>query len=157
MNVVKRGSTLFLRGVVLLMGVIALAFGGLTTYTAIFNERTGYYVPVLIGVTLSVIPFIVAVFQTLRLLNLIDQGKAFSQLSVQTLKYIKYCGVVFSSMYILGMPYVYYAANRDDAPGVILIGLMFIFAGSVVTTFAAVLERLLQDALDLKSENDLTV
>jgi hypothetical protein len=55
------------------------------------------------------------------------------------------------------MPLMIYAAQRDDAPGVVLLGLVFIFATLVVGVFAAVLERLLQNAIDIKSENDLTV
>jgi len=46
--------------------------------------------------------------------------------------------------------------KADDAPG-ILIGLVVMFASLVVAVFAAVLQRLLQDAIDMKEENDLIV
>jgi hypothetical protein len=55
------------------------------------------------------------------------------------------------------MPLIIYVAEKDDAPGAVLIGLVFIFATLIVGVFAAVLERLLQNAIELKSENDLTV
>ena len=45
----------------------------------------------------------------------------------------------------------------DDAPGVILIGLILIFASMVIAVFAAVLQKLLKEAIDIKSENDLIV
>ena len=48
-------------------------------------------------------------------------------------------------------------AEIDDAPGIIVIGLVIIFASMVIAVFAAVLQRLLQEAIDIKSENDLTV
>ncbi len=48
-------------------------------------------------------------------------------------------------------------AERDDAPGIIIIGMIMIFASLVIAVFAAVLQRLLKDAIDIKSENDLTV
>ena len=38
-----------------------------------------------------------------------------------------------------------------------LVGLVIIFASMVIAVFAAVLQRLLQEAIDIKSENDLTV
>ena len=47
--------------------------------------------------------------------------------------------------------------QRDDAPGIIIIGMIMIFASMVIAVFAAVLQRLLKDAIDIKSENDLTV
>ena len=55
------------------------------------------------------------------------------------------------------MPLFYLIAEMDDAPGIILIGLVLIFASMVIAVFAAVLQRLLQEAIDIKSENDLTV
>ena len=48
-------------------------------------------------------------------------------------------------------------AEVDDAPGLILVGMVLIFASMVIAVFAAVLQRLLQEAIDIKSENDLTV
>ena len=54
------------------------------------------------------------------------------------------------------MPLFYLVAERDDAPGII-IGMIIIFASMVIAVFAAVLQRLLKDAIDIKSENDLTV
>jgi hypothetical protein len=47
---------------------------------------------------------------------------------------------------VVGMPFFYIFAELDDAPGVILIGMLFIFASMVIAVFAAVLQRLLQEA-----------
>ena len=55
------------------------------------------------------------------------------------------------------MPIFYLIAEADDAPGIILIGMVIIFAALVIAVFAAVLQKLLQEAIDIKSENDLTV
>ena len=55
------------------------------------------------------------------------------------------------------MPFVIYVADKDDAPGAVGIGLVIIFASLIIAVFAAVLQRLLQNAIDIKSENDLTV
>ena len=48
-------------------------------------------------------------------------------------------------------------AQWDDAPGLALIDLVIIGASMVIAVFAAVLQRLLQEAIDIKTENDLTV
>ncbi|MNP73480.1 hypothetical protein D3C76_1701990 [compost metagenome] len=55
------------------------------------------------------------------------------------------------------MPLFYLIGEKDDAPGVIVIGMVMIFASMVIAVFAAVLQKLLKDAIELKSENDLTV
>jgi nucleoside-diphosphate-sugar epimerase len=59
--------------------------------------------------------------------------------------------------YTHGIMVVIHVAHIDDAPGAVLVGLLCIFAPLVTGVFAAVLHRLLRSALDLKSENDLTV
>jgi hypothetical protein len=55
------------------------------------------------------------------------------------------------------MPFIINAADTDDAPGVVAIGLVIIFASAIVAVFAAVLQKLVQNAVNIKSENDLTV
>jgi hypothetical protein len=105
----------------------------------------------------TAVPFFVAIYQTLKLLGYIDKNKAFSEASVKALRLIRNCGAIISLMYALGLPYIYYAADRDDAPGVMLIGLLFTGAPLVVSVFAAVLQKLLQNAIEIKAENDLTV
>jgi hypothetical protein len=153
----KLRPTAFLRAAVLALGLIVLALCVFALPNAIISDETGYYRPILIGMYLPAAPFFFGLFQAMKLLNYIDRGKAFSELSVKALKYIKYCALSISGLYVLGMPYIYYAAKRDDAPGVVVLGLVFVFAPLVVAVFAAVLQMLLHNAIEIKSENDLTV
>jgi capsular polysaccharide biosynthesis protein len=55
------------------------------------------------------------------------------------------------------MPLVYMVAEKDDAPGLIIIGMAPIFASMVIAFFAAILQKLLKEAIDIKSDNDLTI
>ena len=60
----------------------------------------------------------------------------------------------------MGIAYQYLFTEikrTGDGPGIIPVGLVVIFASLVVATFAAVLQKLLQSAADLQSENELTV
>ncbi|OIS71489.1 hypothetical protein A4A35_21120, partial [Bacillus subtilis] len=112
---------------------------------------------VFIYLYVTAIPFYFALYQAFKLLSYIDKNKAFSGLSVRALKNIKYCAVTISIFYAAGMPVFYLIADIDDAPGIIVIGLVIIFASMVIAVFAAVLQKLLKEAIDIKSENDLTV
>ncbi|QHF57874.1 membrane protein [Bacillus subtilis] len=112
---------------------------------------------VFIYLYVTAIPFYFALYQAFKLLSYIDKNKAFSGLSVRALKNIKYCAVTISIFYAAGMPVFYLIAEIDDAPGIIVIGLVIIFASMVIAVFAAVLQKLLKEAIDIKSENDLTV
>lgn len=154
---VKNSSTLFLRLVVLLLGLFVLGLCAVILPLGIMTDNTGLYKWILVGLYVPAIPFFYALFQTMKLLRYIDTNQAFSDASVAVLRSIKYCGAIIAGLFMTGMPYIFYAADQDDAPGVILIALVIIGASVVVSVFAAVLQKILRSAIDIKRENDLTV
>lgn len=159
----ERGSTLFLKVAVILMGIPVLALcifavPEIANFAVeLYPDHTYLKYLFIIDLYASAIPFYIALYQTFKLLGYIDKNKAFSALSVNVLKKIKLCAITISGLYVLGMPLFYLLAERDDAPGIIVIGMVMIFASMVIAVFAAVLQKLLKEAIDIKSENDLTV
>lgn len=157
----KRGSTIFLKMAVFLMGIPVLAtciYGLAWLAKNPVNPVYSYILyPIIIGIFASALPFYVALYQAFQLLTFIDRSKAFSELSVKSLKAIKLCAIIISGLYVVIIPFVYILAEQDDAPGLIIIGMVPILASMVIAVFAAVLQRLLQEAIDIKSENDLIV
>lgn len=153
----QKGSTLFLKTVIVAVGlfVLFLCVYGLPVTMGAFNW--GGYDPILLGMYLPAIPFYIALGHGLRLLGHIERGEVFSQLAVNSLRSIQWSGVAISGMYAAGMPYIFYVADKDDAPGVVAIALVIIFASLVISVAAALFKQLLQRAVDLKAENDLTV
>ncbi len=152
----KTGSTLLLKATLIIIALAVLAFAIFILPIGIKSDQIGYR-PVLIGLYLPAIPFHFALYQAFNLLTYIDRNEAFSKLSVQALKKIKYCALAIAAMFLAGMPFIFNIADKDEAPGVVLLGLVVASASIVTATFAAVLQKLMQKGLDLKSENDLTV
>jgi hypothetical protein len=153
----KLDSTFFLRFVIILIGVVVLGLCIFVLPAGIMAKNAGGYRPILLGMYIPAIPFYIGLFQAMKLLNYIDKNKAYSALSVAALKKIKYCGFIISALYAAGMPYIFTVADRDDAPGVVLIALIFVIGSFVIGTAAAVFQNLFQNAIDIKSENELTV
>jgi hypothetical protein len=159
----KKGSTFVLKAVVLFMGAVILALcifalpniwrGG----SAEFPEASRSLLIIIIGVYATVIPFFIALWQTMKLLSYIDTNKAFSDLSVTALKNIKYCAIAIGVLYLGGVPLLIPIAEADDAPGLLLFGFIIACAPFIIAIFAAVLQRLLHSAIEMKSENELTV
>ena len=149
----EKAIILYLKLAVILMGVPVLALCiFLVPEIASFAEELYpnlVYIKYLVFLDLyaTVIPFYFALYQAFMLLNYIYNNKAFSESSVRALKNIKYCALAISSLYMLGMPLFFLMAEKDDAPGIIGIGLAMIFASMVIAGFAAVLQRLLQEAI----------
>ncbi|WP_068673526.1 DUF2975 domain-containing protein [Oceanobacillus sp. Castelsardo] len=157
----KQVSTFFLKIAVFLLGIPVLALGifGLTWLTN--NPANPDYAhilyPIVICIYVTVIPYFIALSQAFKLLSYIDRSQAFSELSVKALKNIKFCAITISGLYVVILPFVYVVAELDDAPGLIIIGMLPIFASVVIAVFAAVLQKLLKEAIDIQSENELTV
>lgn len=161
----KRGSTIFLRLAVLAIGAgigaicifalpaMWLAVGGDKEYGDIAHAFYG----ILTALYVAAVPFFYALYQALKLLSYIDKNKAFSKLSVQALKRIAWSGVVIAVVFAAMEPFLYIWAQHDDAPGIILFGAIIAGASLTISVFAAVLQRLLHEAIAIKSENDLTV
>ena len=161
--VMKRGSTLLLRSAIFALGIAVLAlciFAMPLMWREVPNEYptlTGQLYGLLLTFYAAAIPFFVALFHGLRLLGYIDKNQAFSMLSVRALKAIKYCAIIVSGIFAASLPLFYAWAQSDDAPGLVVIGLILTGAPLVVGVFAAVLQRLLHEAFIMKSEHDLTV
>jgi len=157
----KHGTTLFLKVAVIFIGLPVLALCIFGLYKLAVNPVNPHYAhilyPIIIGIYLSALPFFFALYQAFKLLNYIDMGNAFSELSVEALKKIKYCAAIISALYVLMLPFVYLLAKKDDAPGLIIIAMIPVFTSLVIAVFAAVLQMLLKEAIEIKSENDLTV
>ncbi|MBM7553220.1 DUF2975 domain-containing protein [Thalassobacillus pellis] len=159
----KKVTTLFLKIAVVLLGVPVLGLciflvPELADLAAELLPEFGF-ISVLVYIVFegSAIPFYFALYQAFMLLRYIDKNKAFSDLSVKALKKIKYCAISISVLHVLALPLFYLFAEADDAPGVVFVGLAVPFASLVIAVFAAVLQKLLQEAIAIKSENDLTV
>jgi O-antigen/teichoic acid export membrane protein len=153
----KFRTTHILRLTVILIALPVIATLLFALPVALRSDNTGLYRPIVLGLYVTAIPFFIALERAFRLLGYVDRNEAFSNLSVQALRTIKRCAIAISAAFAAGLPYAYFVADQDDAPGVMGIAMVVVFAAAVIATFAALLQKIMQDAIDIKSENDLTV
>ncbi len=157
----NKGSTLFLRIVISLIAVCTLAgmlwFPQAEGRAANLNLVGIYTDPFVIYVYIGSIPFFIALYQALKLLHLIDADKAFSLRAVHTLRNMKIASLSLIGLIALGLFYIRFAAYGDDPAGPTALGIIVSIAAAVIATAAAIFQKLLQNAVDIKSENDLTV
>jgi len=157
----KRGSTLFLKIVILLIGIGALA--GLIWFPQTEGRATNldlisiYTDPFIIYGFIASIPFFVALYQAIKLLGYVDKNKIFSLGAVKAVRNIKYCALAIIGFLVVAILYIRVMAQGDDPAGPTMMGLVAIFTSVVTATAAGVFQKLLQNAVDIKSENDLTV
>jgi len=158
----NRISIIFLQAVIVLVGIVALAilirFPLTEGRAANLDLFSIYFDPFILYGYAASIAFFVALYKAFKLLGYIGQNKVFSSKSVKTLKSIKYCAFVLSILIVLAGLYIRLFHNKEDDPaGFLAICIVTTFASIVVATAAAIFEKLLQNAIDIKSENDLTI
>jgi hypothetical protein len=111
--------------------------------------------PLLMGIYVTVIPFLLGSFEGLRLLSLIQREEAFDAKTVLSLRRIKGYAFTVAGLYIVGG---FILMNLVDMnPGISLMGILIILASFMISLFAGVLEELIASALRIKTENELTV
>lgn len=158
----KKVSTLFLKIVLVLMGLAVLTAMLCEPHLEGRNVNADwvtiyFHDPFLTYIYLGSVPFFFALCQAFKLLGYIEQNKTFSQASVTTLRKIKYSAITIIVFLVGAMSWIRIFAGQDDPAGAIAIGLVLTFTTLVISIFAAVLQKLFQNALDIKSENDLVV
>jgi len=153
--------TIFLQAVVVLIGIGALALmlwephiEGRNAHATLFEIY--FKDPFLAYAYFASIPFFVALYQAFKTLGYIRQNMAFSQVAVKALRTIKLCALALVGFVAVGELYIL-LGNSDDRAGGVFIGILITFGSLVAATAAAVFERILQNAVDMRSENDLTV
>ncbi|TMI97870.1 MAG: DUF2975 domain-containing protein [Bacteroidetes bacterium] len=155
----KQRSTIFLQVVIVLIGILALVLlirfpltEGRATNLGLFSIYADPFI--LYGYAAS-IPFFIALYKAFKLLGYIGQNKAFSLNSVRTLRSIKYCTIVLSVLIVMAGLYIRIFHHKDDDPaGFLAICIVTTFVSIVVATAAAVFEKVLQNGVDITSENE---
>src|SRR6185295_6838895 len=108
--------------------------------------------PFLAYIYLAFVPFFVALYQGFKLLGWARRDEVFLQHSVRAVQIIKYCAIT-TAIFILGAEaYLFiFIRGKDDIAGGVMMGVFIVFVSAVIATAAAMVERKLQNAVDLKS------
>lgn len=156
----KRVSTIFLQVVIVLFATGILAWLLWEPHGEGVNAHAGFFEvyldPFIAYIYIGSIPFFVAAYQAIKLLGYIGRDEIFSPGAVRALRIIKYSAlvligfVVVSALFMIG-------GEREDRPAGVFLRLLITFPSIVLATAAFITERILQNAVDIKSENDLTV
>lgn len=139
--------------------ILLLCIFWLPSTAAFFAEDAPEYAylryPLLIGIYLTVLPFLFAIVEVLKLSRRVAVNDAFSDQSVKHLKHIKISAVLITLMYLAG--FLVLSQLVDLSPGIGLLGILIMLASLMIGLIAGILEELLRKALAIKEENDLTV
>jgi hypothetical protein len=143
----KSSFTIFLQVVVVLVGIGVLALmlwephlEGRNVHATLFQIY--FNDPFLACAYIASIPFFVALYQAVRLLEHIGRNDVLSERSVRALRAIKYCGMSLVASLVAAEAYVWVIVRgKDDIAGGAAVGLFLILVSVAIATAAAVFER----------------
>ncbi|MBW7475281.1 DUF2975 domain-containing protein [Paenibacillus oenotherae] len=146
---VKRGSTTFLKVIIVLAGIAVLALciclPGIAVRDARIHPETAYFlIPFLICAYGFCIAFSVALYQAFKLLTCIEKNNAFSELSLKSLQVIKRCAftvIILILIAIVSLRVLATVTHSDDAAGPTSLCLMAILATSIIAAIVDALQK----------------
>lgn len=155
----KQSSTIFLQGVIVLIGIVALAImirlpltEGRAANLDLFRVYSDPFI--LYGYVASTL-FFIALYKAFKLLGFIRQNRAFSLNSVRTLRSIKYCAILLSLLIVMAGLYIRIFHHKDDDPaGFLAMCILTTFVFIIIATTVEVFEKIIQNGVDIKSENE---
>ncbi len=117
--------------------------------TSGYGQETGKFSPTKTGKLSPTVTF--------KILINIDKDNALSKQCARALKNIKLCAIAVSILYTGILPLVFFIAQKDDAPGLIVFGTIPIFVSLVIAIFAAIFQALFGNIMDMSLDNELIV
>lgn len=159
----KRGSTIFLQAVIVLIGIGSVAvmlwephIEGRNAHATVFEIYCKD--PFLAYAYLASIPFFMTLYQAFKVLGYIRQDRTFARATVKALRTIKYCAIAIIGLVAASVVFIFpMFGDKEDRPAGVFMGSLIAFPSIVIATVAGLFERIVQDAVDTKSRNDLTL
>ncbi|HAO62421.1 MAG TPA: hypothetical protein DCQ90_11145 [Erysipelotrichaceae bacterium] len=99
--------------------------------------------PMYFGFYLSGALCLYVFYQTFRLLRLFDKDQVKGTKTHGILKTIRWSSLSISLIYLVMSPVVYYVADHEDAPGILLIELIILFGWVAMASLTIVFDSLL--------------
>lgn len=158
----RRLSTTFLQAVIVLIGIVTLGLllweptiegrnVNATLWQIYFND------PFLILVYAGSIPFFIALYQAIKLLGYAAKNMVFSPPAVRALQTIQYCAITIIGFVVAEEAVIIANHGNDDVAGGVFMGVLITFGSIVIAAAAAMFARIVQSAVEMKSEHDFTV
>ncbi|MFA5054425.1 MAG: DUF2975 domain-containing protein [Parcubacteria group bacterium] len=147
----KRSSAIVLQGILVLIGISALAFllwephiegrnANATLFQIYFND------PFLAYAYIASIPFFVALSQAYTMLRHAGERKKFVREAVKALRIIRYCALIIIGFVAVGE--IYILLSTDDRAGGVFMGILITFGAVVIAVAATLLRHRLSKCAD---------
>jgi DUF2975 family protein len=144
----KLGATVFLRGVLVLIGIGALTFllvephfEGRNAHATLFEIY--FKDPFLAYMYVASSAFFVGLYHALKVLGYAGRHQELSPAAISSVRTVKYCALALIG-FVVGAEVFIMLSTSDDRAGGVFMGLLILLASTAVAAATAVLERTLE-------------
>lgn len=137
-----------------LLGIL-LTIQLFTTQTSPLNNWQNHLF-IFITYAILLCGFILSIF-LVKLVQQLSSKERFTVKNLTIANRIRFCLLLITILTLGIFPKIYQLADINDAPGLLFIGMVVFLIPLFVTLLANVLIELLEQAIDLKNDYDLTV
>lgn len=111
--------------------------------------------PILIGIYVTLIPFMYAIYQTVQLIDRKEKHPELTERTLQGFRKITSSATIIGLLYLIGMIFLF--IQNALHPGIALAGFFIIAVCASISAFLTILRKLLERNIHLKHENELTI
>lgn len=150
----------FFKGVIFLL-VMSILFLAFLVATQIFTAEKivwdGPLIVFMVAVTATTIFGLAALYKLYLAVQLIGDNQAFSMKILPIVHRMSHLLLGMACSFCGILPFVYQGAQIEDAPGIVILGLILVSLPFALFVFAQIVEELFKQAVALQKEQDLTV
>lgn len=131
--------------------ILILSIYGLVGYfnNGPFNQEYAKILyPPFIGLYVSTLLMYLGLFSTYRVIRNIENKQRYSISTYRNLGYIQIYSSVITFIYLGMAPFVFYIADKDDAPGLILINVVLILVFFIISASSLLLGKHVKEVIE---------
>ncbi|MEG0294109.1 DUF2975 domain-containing protein [Enterococcus sp.] len=153
-------KTFVFKGVLLLLTIMLFFVTFLITIQMVTGEKLELTLAMQIfygTILLTDVFALSALSSVYRMVTLIGHKQAFSHQILPLVAKLNRQLLLMSLSFCGILPFVYQIVQNEDAPGVMILGLMLVAIPFSLVVFGKIVEELFKQAVNLKKEQDLTI
>lgn len=133
---------------------IMIGLGTIPAMIQLYPGNDWLFYTIITGIYVSVVFFAYGMFQAFMLLRNFELHETFTAKTGLRLAKIKYAALAIGGLYVLGSPFAYIWAQIEDAPGLLLIELIFGGLSFAVAAFAKLSQNIVAEGTITKKQTN---
>ena len=109
-----------------------------------------YLILLIISIYIVSLPYFGFLYQAFRLLVMVDKNQLFTLKAVANLKVLKIFAYAISLILLVDLPLLYFIADYDDSPGLLLLGIIIFGVTLFITLIISLLKYIISSKVEIE-------